>query len=216
MYRSGDLVRQLPDGQFAFLGRADTQIKIRGYRIEPDEIAFVLNSHPSVKASAVTAHLENGEKQLVAYIVPIEDEELTRSALQEHARERLPDYMVPSAFVLVDSLPQTSNGKIDHSLLPAPTEANMLADREIENPRNIIEDRVAAQVATLLGLQSVGRDDNFFMLGGHSLLGTQLIARLRQAFGIDVPLRTLFAKPTVAELSEELESIILDKLKDSQ
>jgi amino acid adenylation domain-containing protein len=216
MYRSGDLVRQLPDGQLAFVGRADTQIKIRGYRIEPDEIAFALNSHPCVKASVVSAVLENGEKRLVAYIVPNGGSGLTRSILQEHARQRVPDYMVPSSFVLIDSLPQTSNGKIDRNLLPAPTEANVLGDQETEDPRNIIEERVAGQVAALLGLQTVGRNDNFFMLGGHSLLGTQLIARLRQAFGIDVPLRTLFAKPTVAELSEELESIILDKLKDSQ
>lgn len=216
MYRSGDLVRQLPDGQFAFIGRADTQIKIRGYRIEPDEIAFALNSHPCVKASAVSAVLENGEKQLVAYIVPNGEPGLTRTALQEHARRRVPDYMVPSSFVLIDSLPQTSNGKIDRNLLPRPTQANLLGDQENEDPRNVIEERVAAQVKALLGLQTVGRDDNFFMLGGHSLLGTQLIARLRQAFGIDVPLRTLFAKPTVAELSEELESIILEKLKDSQ
>jgi acyl carrier protein len=209
-------VRELPDGQFAFVGRADTQIKIRGYRIEPDEIAFALNSHASVKASAVSAVLEHGEKQLVAYIVPNGGPGLTRSVLQEHLRQRVPDYMVPSSFVVIDSLPQTSNGKIDRNLLPPPTEANLLGDQEIEDPRNIIEERVAAQVKALLGLQTVGRDDNFFMLGGHSLLGTQLIARLRQAFGIDVPLRTLFAKPTVAELSEDLESIILDKLKDSQ
>jgi acyl-CoA synthetase (AMP-forming)/AMP-acid ligase II/acyl carrier protein len=216
MYRSGDLVRQLPDGQYAFVGRADRQIKIRGYRIEPDEIAFVLNSHPCVEASTVTARMESGEKQLVAYIVPSGDPGLTRTALQEHARQRLPDYMVPASFVVMESIAETTNGKVDHTLLPVPTAENLLTDDEAEEPRNMIEERVATQVAASLGLESVARDDNFFMLGGHSLLGTQLIARLRQAFGIDVPLRTLFARPTVAELSEELESMIFEKLKTSQ
>jgi acyl-coenzyme A synthetase/AMP-(fatty) acid ligase/acyl carrier protein len=211
LYRTGDLARFLSDGQIAFLGRADTQIKIRGYRIEPDEIASVLNSHPAIQASIVTAREEPaGDKSLVAYIVPAPNAQTTAGSLQHHLGKQLPDYMTPATFVVLEALPLTPNGKVDRRALPAPSAANVLrdaADAESE-PHTMIEARVAEIVSTLLGLERVGLDDNFFLLGGHSMLGTQVIARLAETFEVDIALRTLFDGPTVRELATEVERLI--------
>ena len=222
LYRTGDLARFLPDGQIAFLGRADTQIKIRGYRIEPDEVVSVLNSHPAVEASVVTARGEtSSEKSLVAYVVPTVDTHPTATALQEHLRTRLPDYMVPAVFVRLESLPLTPNGKVDRRTLPTPNAGNTLHDTlgaETET-RNLIEERVSEIIAMLLHLEGVGLDDDFFMLGGHSLLGTQLITRLADTFGVEIQLRTLFDGPTVRELSTEVDRLIvaqLDSMSDEE
>jgi amino acid adenylation domain-containing protein len=223
LYKTGDLARFLPDGQIVFLGRSDTQIKIRGYRIELDEIVSVLDYHPSIEASVVTAmdsKEPSGDKSLVAYIVPASGAESSGSqvkvtALQEHLRTRLPDYMIPATFVKLEALPLTPNGKVDRRALPAPSAANTLQDDAgVESePRTMIEERVAEIVSTLLRLDHVGLDDNFFMLGGHSMLGTQAITRMADTFGVDIPLRTLFDRPTVRELSDEVERAIVAQLE---
>jgi len=214
LYKTGDLARFLPDGQIAFLGRSDHQIKIRGFRIEPDEIVARLNSHPAIKMSVVMAREDTaGEKRLVAYIVPAKGATLTISNLRETLSTHLPDYMIPTAFVPVETLPTTPNGKVDRAALPAPDTGNTLRDGEIAEPRTPIEEKIAAIIAKLLETERVGSDENFFMLGGHSLLGTQVIARIAETFGIDLPLRTLFDAPTVRSLSAEIERLILLKLQ---
>lgn len=217
LYRTGDMARFLPDGQIAFLGRDDTQIKIRGYRIEPDEIAFALNGHPAIEASVVTASAnDEGDKSLVAYIVPAADAQMSVAALQEHLRARLPDYMVPATYVRLEALPLTPNGKVDRRALPAPTPENTMRDNagvETES-YTVVEEQVATIVASLLHLEHVGLDDNFFMLGGHSMLGAQVIAQMAETFGVDIPLRTLFEGPTARELAAEVERLILAQLEN--
>jgi amino acid adenylation domain-containing protein len=208
LYRTGDLARFLPDGQIEFIGRADEQVKIRGYRIEPNEIVAAINRHHGVRASAVVPRTENGgEKRLIAYVVS-SGTKLTRDVLQDHLQTHLPDYMVPVAFVQLDSLPLNSSGKLDRAALPAPSAANTLADHVYIAPRTPVEARVVAILAELLGLERVGIDDNFFFLGGHSLLGTQLIARVRNTFDVELSLRTVFDSPTAAELSDEIERLL--------
>jgi amino acid adenylation domain-containing protein len=213
LYRTGDRVRRLAGGGLAFLGRADDQVKIRGYRVELDEIVAALDTHPGVQASAVVARSgAGGELRLVAYLVASPDAKLTPSALLATLRARLPDYMLPSVFVPIDELPLMASGKVDRSRLPDPEQAETLRDPEFEAPRNPVERRLADLVAALLSVARVGVGDNFFLLGGHSLLGTQLIARLRDAFGVDLPLRTVFDHPTVAGLAGEVERAILARL----
>jgi len=212
LYRTGDLTRYLPDGQIAFLGRKDEQIKIRGYRIEPNEIVSLLNQYPGVQTSVVVARADNGaDKRLVAYLVS-SDPQLTRGALQEHLRAQLPDYMVPPVFVRLDSLPLKSSGKVDYAALPAPTPVDTIGDEVYLSPRTPVEQQISSILAELLGLEKVGVNDNFFFLGGHSLLGTQLIARVRNIFGIELPLRMVFDSPTAAELSFEIERILTTEI----
>jgi amino acid adenylation domain-containing protein len=208
LYRTGDLARYLPDGQIAFVGRTDEQIKIRGYRIEPNEIVMRLSQYPGVQSSQIVARTEaSGEKRLVAYLVSAEAR-LTRSALQDYLRSYLPDYMVPVAFVRLDSLPLKASGKVDRALLPAPTTENTIDDDVYIAPRTPVEQRVVSILSELLGIEKVGVNDNFFFLGGHSLLGTQLIARARDSFSVELPLRTVFDRPTAAELSAEIERML--------
>jgi amino acid adenylation domain-containing protein len=208
LYRTGDLVRYLPDGQIAFVGRTDEQVKIRGYRIEPNEITSLLSQYPGVESSVVVARADNGgDKRLIAYVVS-SDPQLTRGTLQEHLRAQLPDYMVPAAFVRIDALPLKSSGKLDRSALPVPTTLNTIADEVYLAPRTAVEKRVVSILAELLALERVGVNDNFFFLGGHSLLGTQLIARVRGIFGVELPLRKVFDSPTAAELSDEIERLL--------
>src|SRR5580704_6151514 len=187
----------------------DEQIKIRGYRIEPNEIINLLNEFPGVETSVVVARADNGDdKRLVAYVVS-SDQQLTRGSLQEHLRARLPDYMVPAAFVRIDALPLKSSGKVDRTALPAPTTLNTIADEVYIAPRTVAEKRVVSILAELLGLEKVGVNDNFFFLGGHSLLGTQLIARVRSIFGVELPLRKVFDSPTAAELARDIERLLV-------
>ena len=214
LYKTGDLAYFLPDGQVAFLGRADHQIKIRGYRIEPSEIVAVLNSHPAIQTSLVVAREDTpGNKRLVAYIVPTPGAQISLGSLRDTLTAELPEYMVPTAFVVLEALPLTPNGKIDRAALPAPDAKNIVRDGEVSAPESPLEERLAGIVATLLNLETVGRDDNFFMLGGHSLLGTQIIARMSEAFGVDLSLRTLFEAPTIRQLSAEIERLIVAKLE---
>ena len=214
LYKTGNMARFLPDGQIEFIGRADYQIKIRGYRIEPEEIMNVLQKHPGVASSAVIAREDTpGDKRLVSYIVPTPGDHLTLSGLHETLSTHLPEYMIPSAFVVLDALPITHNGKLDRAALPVPDIDNTLRDEESEAPHTQTEERVAHIVTTLLHLDSVGIDDNFFMLGGHSLLGTQIIAQISETFGVNLPLRSLFESPTIRLLAEEIEQRLIAKLE---
>jgi len=211
LYKTGDLGRRLPDGQIAFLGRLDQQIKIRGYRIEPGEIAAAMNAHPSVTTSAVMARADAaGEKHLVGYVVARGD--LNRSELQRFLLDRLPDYMTPSVFVLLESLPLTVNGKLDYGALPLANSENTLRD-DISAFGSAAESTLASVASELLRIPQIGPDDDFFLLGGHSLLGTQLIVRIREAFGVEIPLRTLFEQPTVRGLAAVIEQMRDPKTK---
>lgn len=214
LYRTGDLVRRLPGGDFAFLGRLDHQIKIRGYRIEPAEVAHALKDQRGVRDAVVVA-AGNGteEKRLVAYWVAHDHGPASSSEeLVQGLRARLPDYMIPSAFVRLDALPLTPNGKVDRGALPSPEAAVTEGAEAFVAPRTPVERDVAAILAPLLGLERVSVEANFFLLGGHSLLGTQLIARLRDHFDVDLSLRALFEAPTIAAIAAEVERLILEKL----
>ncbi|HLK48493.1 MAG TPA: non-ribosomal peptide synthetase [Bryobacteraceae bacterium] len=203
IYRTGDLGMLLPDGQIEYRGRLDDQIKIRGYRIEPNEIISRLNEHPDVRESLVLAREDpSGEKRLVAYVVLAARSEATDGALIEFLRAALPDYMIPSVFVRMGTLPLTANGKIDRTALPAPKFEKAPG---AEGPQTPVEQSIGGMLAKLLNVQSVGRNDNFFLLGGHSLLGAQLIARIRNVFGVEISLRALFEAPTIAALAAEVE-----------
>ena len=212
MYRTGDLAELLPNGEIAFHGRADDQIKIRGFRIEPNEIVRALAKNPLVRESAIILRGE-AEKRLVAYIVPNSATELSERGLQEGLRKVLPDYMMPAVFVMVDSLPYTENGKLDRALLPEPSPANTVRDDEFEAPSNPLEEQVAATVCELLHLDRVGTNDNFFLLGGHSLFGAQLVDRLNREFEVELTLRSVFDYPTVVGLASEIEDAILARVE---
>ena len=213
VFRTGDLVRKLPDGQFAFVGRADDQIKIRGFRIEPHEIASVLNRHPLVLSSAVAARSDSAEKRLVAYIVPTEGAEIWDRDLREILTRHLPDYMVPANFVLMDRIPVTPNGKLDKAALPPPTEQNQVRRDSYAGPRNEFEEIVEGIIAPILGLERVSIHDNFFLLGGHSLMGAQLIAKVRDTFDVELVLRNVFECPTVAKLAGRVEVLLTARLE---
>jgi amino acid adenylation domain-containing protein len=213
LYCTGDLARILPDGQIAFLGRKDEQIKIRGYRIEPAEITAVLDRHPAIQSSFVTAASEDsGEKRLLAYVVLVPDARLSAMDLREFLGNDLPDYMVPSAFVKIANLPITTNGKVDRAALPKPTPEITLEDHLFEDPQSEIETWLANFLTSLLRVSRVSRDDNFFNLGGHSLMGAQVIAKVQQTFDVELTLRGLFDHPTVREISSEIENLIQAKL----
>ena len=207
LYRTGDRGRYRTDGNLEFLGRFDYQVKIRGFRVEPEEVETALARHPAVREGAVVAREDTpGDRRLVAYVVPAGDQALGSGELRSFLRDRLPEPMVPSAFVFLDALPLTPNGKVDRRALPAPDYTRPDGDEAFVAPRTPIEERVAAIWAAVLKLDRVGVHDSFFALGGHSLLATQVVARLRAAFGVELPLRGLFEAPTVAGLAERLEA----------
>ncbi len=210
LYRTGDLVRYLADGRIEFLGRADEQVKVRGYRVELGEIEAALGGHESVREAVVVARDDGrGEKRLVAYVVATDDNAPNAVTLRGHLKERLPEYMIPTAFVLLDALPLTKSGKVDRRALPAPDDAARLTfDNEFTAPRTPVEEVLAAAWAEVLGVERVGVGDDFFELGGHSLLATQVISRVREAFRVELPLRSIFESPTLAELAECVEAAI--------
>ena len=209
LYRTGDLGRCLPDGQIAFLGRIDEQIKVMGHRIEPREISALLDQHAAVKESLVASYLDpSGIRRLVAYVVPASEGRLKPSQLRSFLTNSLPDHMLPSAFVQLAEMPLSINGKVDRLALPNPSPENILDDDFFEAPQSPVEEHLASFLATLVGVQQVGREDNFFTLGGHSLMGAQLIAKVRATFGVDLPLRSLFEEPTVRGMSAEIERLI--------
>ncbi|MBW4617801.1 MAG: amino acid adenylation domain-containing protein [Cyanosarcina radialis HA8281-LM2] len=236
LYKTGDLARYLPDGNIEFLGRIDNQIKIRGFRIELGEIEAVLEQHPDVVQAVVTVRedvqgdfqagdnpksdpplppLKKGggiqnpksnDKCLVAYLIPSQKPAPSISDLRSFLNSKLPDYMMPSVFVMLEAFPLTPNGKVDRSQLPAPDRVQ----KTFVAPRNDIEQKIAGIWSEVLSLDRVGIDDNFFDLGGHSLSATQIVSRLRQAFQIQLPLRYLFDFPTVADLG----AIVAQKLAE--
>lgn len=217
LYRTGDLARILSNGEIEFLGRSDEQLKIRGYRIEPGEIVKILDQYNGVEASAVLARERDGDdKRLVAYLVVAAGVKITATQLREHVSRQLPAYMVPASFVRVDAMPVTENGKVNRSALPAPDATNCLVDEEFIAPRTLVEQRLAGILSQLLSVKTVGVNDNFFFLGGHSLLGTQLLTRISQSFGVELSLLSLFDHPTLAAMSEEIEKLILAKLDHAE
>jgi amino acid adenylation domain-containing protein len=204
LYKTGDVGRFRPDGNLEFLGRVDNQVKIRGVRIELGEIESLLRTHTSVRAAVVAVSGTGGDESLTGYVV-LNDSTVDASGLQRFLRTKLPENMVPSSFAVLDTLPLLPNGKVDRRALPAPEDVRRSIARAYVGPRNDVEQRLAGILAEVLKLERVGLHDNFFELGGHSLRGIQVIARVRKAFGVELPLRTLFEKPTVAGLSFEIE-----------
>lgn len=211
LYRTGDRARMLANGEIEFLGRLDDQIKIRGYRVELDEISSVLDLHPEVKSSSVTMVHAGDDRRLVAYLVLAPESQSNAAAFREYLQSRVPDYMIPAAFVRLTALPLTTNGKVDRAALPAPN-GNTLPEEEYIAPRTLIEQRLAELIAPLLRVDRVGANDNFFLLGGHSLLGTQLLTRISESFGVELSLLTIFDHPTLTGMSSEIEKLILEKL----
>jgi amino acid adenylation domain-containing protein len=220
LYRTGDLVRSRPDGELEFVGRADEQVKIRGSRVELGEIATTLNYHPAVRSCVVVAVEQlPGEKRLVAYVVPADDSRRDSEPLRSHLADRLPEYMVPADFVWLAELPMTPNGKVDLAVLPAPRSSVSAQPGGGATPSNELEAALVTIVAELLGLERVGTDENFFTLGGHSLLGAQVIARIGDRFGVEMPLRDLFDNPTVAGMALQVERLLvaeLDAMSDAE
>ncbi|WP_445497013.1 amino acid adenylation domain-containing protein [Photorhabdus sp. SF281] len=202
MYRTGDLARYLPDGNLEFLGRNDQQVKIRGFRIEPGEIEARLVEYPAIREAVVLALGEGQDKQLVAYVLTQENDGLA-ARLREHLSARLPDYMVPVAFVRLDEFPLTPNGKLDRKALPAPGE-DAFARQVYAAPRGEMEIVLATLWRELLGIERISRHDSFFALGGHSLLGVRMIERLR-SLGLTLAARNLFQSPVLSELAQTLE-----------
>jgi surfactin family lipopeptide synthetase C len=208
LYKTGDLARCRPDGNIEFLGRIDDQVKLRGFRIELREIEAVLNQHPAVRQTVALVHNNlHGGKELAAYVVPQQDGIATINDLRSFLRSKLPEYMIPSAFLFLDGLPLTANGKVDRRALPAPDQSWQELEKSFVPPRTPVEQALAAIWAEVLKLDRVGIHDNFFELKGHSLLATRVISRLRTAFGLEIPLRSLFEMPTVASLAAHVEAI---------
>ncbi|MFN6540774.1 MAG: amino acid adenylation domain-containing protein [Nostoc sp. EkiNYC01] len=215
LYKTGDLARYLPDGNVEFLGRIDRQVKIRGFRIEPGEIETALSQHPQVQQAVVTVREDNpGNKYLTAYVVG-ETETLTSSELRQFLKQQLPEYMTPAAFVMLKTLPLTPNGKVDRRILPKPETINSELEAAFVAPRTWQEEKLAEIWCTVLHRQKVGIYDNFFELGGHSLLLTSVISRIRESFAIELPLRSLFAAPTIAELSQVITAHQLEVQQQS-
>jgi acyl carrier protein len=204
LYRTGDLARYLPGGELEFLGRLDQQVKLRGYRIELGEIEAALSAHTGVRACAVLAREDTpGQKRLVAYTVGAP----RSSELRGHLEARLPSYMVPSAYVQLETLPLTPSGKLDRKSLPAPEATESAA--EYTAPQTPTEELLAGVFGEVLGLGRVSREASFFELGGHSLLATQLASRVRAALGIELPLRALFEAQTVEALAAYVDAALL-------
>jgi len=208
LYKTGDLGYYLPDGQIGFVGRVDHQIKLRGYRIELGEIEAVLEQHPAVKESAVSVSTSStsrgGNDRLVAYVVKL-DQAVSEDDLRTYLLQKLPEYMCPSHFMFLESLPLTANGKVDRHSLPEPETTGGVQEAFVA-PRNALEEALAGMWQEILGREQVSVMDNFFHLGGHSLLAALMLARLREQLNVDIPLRRLFEGPTIASLASQLES----------
>jgi amino acid adenylation domain-containing protein len=212
LYKTGDLVRYLPDGNIEYLRRLDHQVKIRGFRIELGEIESVISQHPAVRETVVIAKGETLEnQQLIAYVVLHQktreqnQQTLTISNLRRFLKKKLPDYMVPAAFVVLNAFPLTPNGKVNRRDLPEPDQSQLHLESTFVAPRTFVEQQIADLWAEVLKLERVGIHDNFFELGGYSLIGIQMMTRLRQNLGVELPLHILFEAPTIAKLSDRIE-----------
>lgn len=206
LYKTGDMVRQLPDGNIEFLGRQDRQVKIRGYRVELGEIEAILNQHPDLKAVAVIDHeYAPGDRRLVAYVVPQDIRPIAVSDLRHFVGRKLPDYMIPSTFTVLDALPQTPSGKLDRKSLPAPVQTQFELDETYVAPRNPIEKTLAAIWAEVIGVPRVGIDDNYLELGGDSILSIQITSKAEQSGIYLVPNQSL-EHPTIAQLAKVAHS----------
>jgi acyl carrier protein len=211
LYRTGDRARYLPDGSINYLGRNDRQIKLRGYRIELGEIEALLSQHQAIDQVVVAIReATNGDKRMIAYVVPKQPQTLTVNEIRSYLKERLPGYMAPSAFVLLHALPLTPNGKVDHQALPAPTASGMDSEREFVAPRPGIEQMLAEIWSQLLGIERLSANYNFFEIGGHSLLAVRLISKIREVFRIELTIRNVFLNPTIAGLAAHMESLRLN------
>jgi amino acid adenylation domain-containing protein len=220
LYRTGDLVRRRPDGDLEFLGRIDQQVKVRGFRIELGEIEAALAGHPDVRAVAVLAtDAGAGERGLAAYLVMRDGAPVNPALLRAFLRELVPDYMIPSWWTGLPALPLTTSKKVDRKALPAPTQTRPDLDESYVAPRDTAEEVIGGIWAEVLGLDRIGVHDDFFVAGGHSLLATRVLARLRDAFAVELPLRALFEATTVAELAEVVRAAIeteIDRLTDAE
>jgi amino acid adenylation domain-containing protein/non-ribosomal peptide synthase protein (TIGR01720 family) len=215
LYKTGDLGRYLPDGNIEFLGRVDHQVKLRGFRIELGEIEAVLGQHSGVKEAAVIVREDRpDDKRLVAYFVSDQEPAPRVQELRNFLKEKLPEYMVPSTFVELEALPLTANGKVDRRALPAPSQDRQDQRATFVAPRTPTEEMVASIFSQTLRVERVGVEDNFFDLGGHSLIATQVVSRIRDTLGVELPLRTLFEKPTVAGLAREVEQVRFEQTGD--
>ena len=208
LYKTGDLVRCREDGTLEYVGRIDDQVKVRGYRIEPGEIEHTLTAHPDVQSCVVIAREEGpGDRRLVAYVIARESASPTARALQEFARQRLPEFMAPAQFVFLDAFPLTQNGKVDRKALPAPSGQNSPASKSFVAPRTQTESALAGVWSELLNAERIGIHDNVFDLGAHSLLTMRAVMQIRALFNVDIQLRNLFERPTVAELAEMVDGL---------
>ena len=198
LYKTGDLARYLPNGDIEYKGRIDNQVKIRGFRIELGEIEAVLGQHPAVRETVVVARKDQADQKcLVAYIVSEQEQELTSSQLRQFLKQKLPNYMIPSGFAFLEKLPLTPNGKVNRHALPELDTSNRPQEAGFVSPRNSLELQLSQIWSDLLNVHPVGVNDNFFDLGGHSLLAVDLMARIKQQFGTNLPLITLFTEPTI-------------------
>ncbi len=213
LYKSGDLARYLPNGEIEYLGRIDDQVKIRGFRIELGEIETLLSQHPSIQTAVVVVREDTGDKRLVAYLVPLA-ESINESELREFLAAQLPEYMLPAVFVVLENLPLTPNGKVNRQALPVPEQVRPQLSTFVA-PQNATEEAIAQIWAEVLKLDQIGIHDNFFALGGHSLLLTQVTSRLYQAFSIEISLRQLFDTPTIAQLAEVITQKLLQQTDEA-
>ncbi len=207
LYRTGDFVRYLPSGDIEFIGRRDQQVKIRGYRVELGEIEAQLLTHTVIQDACVVAQEHQGDKALIAYVVSMPNVELPLATLRAYLQSKLPSYMIPAYFVPIAHLPRLLNGKVDQRALPTPEWQRAEESLSHLAPRNETEQQVAVIWQELLQLQRIGVNDNFFVLNGHSLLATQIVARINTHFQVDFPLRRLFNAPTIAEMATIITQI---------
>jgi acyl carrier protein len=232
LYRTGDLGRYLPGGDIEFLGREDSQVKVRGYRVELGEIETALCRHPGVREAVVAAFAGDrpGDKRLAAYLVPVTaaaapevpgtaESPVTFEApeaeeLRAFLKRSLPDYMIPASFLFLPALPLTANGKVDRQALPHPGRRRQHERREYAAPRTQVETVLATICGEALGVEKLGVHDDFFELGGDSLMAVRAIFRIRKAVGVELPVRSFFDAPTVAGLGEQVEELLLAQIEE--
>jgi amino acid adenylation domain-containing protein len=212
LYRTGDLACYLPDGNIEFLGRIDNQVKIRGFRIELGEIESVLNQHPNI-LNVVTIAREDtpGDNRIIAYVVSPTPATLTQTELRQFLKQQLPDYMIPSVFIILDKFPLTPNGKIDRRSLPAPNRTRSEIENNFVAPCNELEQQLVKIWSELLQIEQIGIEDNFFILGGHSLLAMKVMSRIQTVYAVSFPLRYLFEYPTIKQLADRIGILIGDR-----